>query len=221
MRAFAIGSVVLVTALSSTGVASMASAQQATRNTPEGIVCAMTGSCGDAQADANGRVAVGDERAFSLARPNATSTERAPTRATPTATRRTATASRPAARRAVAAAPKVRPGGGIDMQVSFKLGSAEMTPQAKAEARAFAQAMAAPQMATMRFAIEGHTDASGMRDRNMELSQRRADAVADYLATQGVDRSRLTTKGYGPDRPIRGLPASAGANRRVEFVKAA
>jgi len=219
MRAFATGSAVLVLALSSTGVASAASAQQATRNTPEGIVCAMTGSCGDAQADANGRVAVGDERAFSLARPNATSTERAPTRATPTATRRTA--SRAPARRAVAAAPTVRPGGGIDMQVSFKLGSAEMTPQARAEARAFAQAMAAPQMANMRFAIEGHTDSSGMRDRNLELSQKRAEAVADYLAAQGVDRSRLTTKGYGPDRPIRGLPASAGANRRVEFVKAA
>lgn len=215
MRAFAIGSAVLATMLSST-----APAQQATRNTPEGIVCAMTGSCGDTSADASGRVAVGDERAFSLARPNATTTERAPTRAAPSTTARR-TASRPAARRAVAAAPTVRPGGGIDMQVSFKLGSAEMTPQARAEARAFAQAMAAPQMANMRFAIEGHTDSSGARDRNLELSQKRADAVADYLASQGVDRSRLTTKGFGPDRPIRGLPASAGANRRVEFVKAA
>lgn len=114
----------------------------------------------------------------------------------------------------------MRPGGGIDMLVTFPRGSADLTPQARAEARSFAQAMAAPQMASMRFVIEGHTDSRGNYDTNVALSQHRADAVADYLATQGVDRSRLTTKGYGPDRPLRGTAASAPSNRRVEFVKA-
>jgi len=201
------------------GLAGQAQAQSA-RNTPEGIVCAMTGDCGGgAAADANGRVAVGDERAFSLARPNGTTTA-APTRSAQPAPRR-AVAARPApARRQVAAAPRVRPGGGIDMLVTFRVNSAEMTPQARAEARAFAQAMAAPQMANMRFAIEGHTDSTGKRDRNLTLSQARADAVTDYLVSQGVDRSRLTPKGYGPDRPVQGMAASAPANRRVEFVKA-
>ncbi len=74
-------------------------------------------------------------------------------------------------------------------------------------------------MAGMRFAIEGHTDATGEHDRNMALSQARAQSVVDYLVTRGVDSGRLTAKGYGPDRPIAGARATAPANRRVEFVK--
>jgi outer membrane protein OmpA-like peptidoglycan-associated protein len=195
------------------GLSAAASAQTA-KNTPEGIICAMTGSC-DAPAADGERVQVGNEKAFSLSRPATTSNT--PTRAANTApTRPRAVAATP--RRAVAA-PKVRPGGGIDMLVTFPLGSAQMTPRAQAEARAFAQAMAAPQMAGMRFAIEGHTDASGARDKNMALSQARAQSVVDYLGSQGVDPGRLTAKGYGPDRPLRGTRATAPANRRVEFVK--
>ncbi len=195
------------------GLSAAASAQTAT-NTPEGIICAMTGSC-DAPAADGERVPVGNEKAFSLSRSATTATT--PTRAASTApTRARAVAATP--RRAVAA-PRVRPGGGIDMLVTFPLGSAQMTPRAQTEARAFAQAMSAPQMAGMRFAIEGHTDASGARDKNMALSQARAQSVVDYLVSQGVDTGRLTAKGYGPDRPIRGTRATAPANRRVEFVK--
>jgi OOP family OmpA-OmpF porin len=185
-------------------------AQQA-QNTPESIVCAMTGSC-DAPASDGDRVPVGNEKAFKLGRvgpapaPNAAPPARA---AAPVRT----------ARRVAPA--KVRPGGGVDMLVTFRLGSAEMTPQAQAEARAFAQAMSAPAMAGMRFAIEGHTDATGTRDKNMALSQARAQSVMDYLVGQGVDASRLTAKGYGPDKPLRGTRPTAPANRRVEFVKEA
>lgn len=195
------------------GLSAAASAQTA-KNTPEGIICAMTGSC-DAPAADGDRVQVGNEKAFSLSRP-ATPAASTPNRtaATPPARMR----SMAAVRRPVAPA-RVRPGGGIDMQVTFPLGSAQMTPRAQAEARAFAQAMSAPQMAGMRFAIEGHTDAVGARDKNMALSQARAQSVVDYLVAQGVDTGRLTAKGYGPDRPLRGTRATAPANRRVEFVK--
>jgi outer membrane protein OmpA-like peptidoglycan-associated protein len=72
-----------------------------------------------------------------------------------------------------------------------------------------------------RYAIEvaGHTDNQGERERNMQLSQRRADAVANYLAEQGVDRARLTAHGYGPDRPSgdNTTPAGQAQNRRIEF----
>jgi outer membrane protein OmpA-like peptidoglycan-associated protein len=53
----------------------------------------------------------------------------------------------------------------------------------------------------------------------MQLSQRRADAVANYLAEQGVDRARLTAHGYGPDRPSgdNTTPAGQAQNRRIEF----
>jgi outer membrane protein OmpA-like peptidoglycan-associated protein len=196
------------------GLSTAAVAQ--TKNTPEGIICAMTGSC-DAPAPDGDRVQVGNEKAFSLSRPAAS----AGTPATTTSNRATAparTRSMAAVRRPVAPA-RVRPGGGIDMQVTFPMGSAQMTPKAQAEARAFAQALSAPQMAGMRFAIEGHTDAVGARDKNMALSQARAQSVVDYLGSQGVDTSRLTAKGYGPDRPLRGTRATAPANRRVEFVK--
>ena len=196
---------------------------QTAKNTPEGIICAMTGSCDAPSADGE-RVPVGNEKAFSLARPSAPAPNAAPPAraAAVSMVRPRARGPAPArasSRFALAGAPTVTPGGGLDMLVTFRLGSAEMTPQARAEARAFAQAMAAPQMAGMRFAIEGHTDASGAHDKNMALSQARAQSVVDYLVAQGVDSSRLSAKGYGPDRPLRGTRATAPANRRVEFVK--
>ncbi len=72
-----------------------------------------------------------------------------------------------------------------------------------------------------RYAIEvaGHTDNQGERAMNMQLSQRRADAVANYLAAQGVDRARLIARGYGPDRPRseNATPQGQAQNRRIEF----
>lgn len=73
-----------------------------------------------------------------------------------------------------------------------------------------------------RFTIEaaGHTDNQGGRFLNMELSQRRAEAVVSYLASQGVARDRLRAVGYGPDRPRapNATPAGQAANRRIEFT---
>lgn len=210
----------MVLMLAGVGLSLSASAQaQSARNTPEGIICAMTGSCDAPQADGQ-RIPLGDEKAFSLARPSAAAPAATPpSRSAAPASRARAVASSRSVRRVIA--PKVRPGGGLDMLVNFPLGSSTMTPQAQAEARAFARAMAAPQMAGLHFAIEGHTDASGDRGTNMALSQARAQSVVDYLVSQGVDPSRLTAKGFGPDRPIPGTRPSAPANRRVEFVKQA
>ncbi len=66
--------------------------------------------------------------------------------------------------------------------------------------------------------IEGHTDSRGSRSYNISLSQRRADAVKSYLVNNhGVDASRLSSAGYGPDRPVADNATSAGRreNRRV------
>ncbi|GFO59636.1 membrane protein [Geomonas silvestris] len=69
--------------------------------------------------------------------------------------------------------------------------------------------------------IEGHTDNVGDADYNLKLSQRRAEAVVNYLVDNyGIDRSRLTAKGYGLTRPVADNATDAGRqkNRRVEAV---
>lgn len=71
----------------------------------------------------------------------------------------------------------------------------------------------------MRLAIEGHTDAVGGEAANRKLSQRRADAVRDYLVAKGVAASRLETAGFGPTRPVasNGTARGRALNRRTEF----
>jgi outer membrane protein OmpA-like peptidoglycan-associated protein len=66
--------------------------------------------------------------------------------------------------------------------------------------------------------IVGFTDSTGSRQHNMDLSQRRAQSVANYLTAQGVDGSRLSTRGAGPDQPIASNATADGRaqNRRVE-----
>ena len=95
-----------------------------------------------------------------------------------------------------------------------------MTEQAKANAQQFVVALASPKLAIMRFAIEGHTDAVGNRAYNLDLSQRRAQSVVDYLASKGADRSRFTVRGYGFDKPLNMKNPRSGINRRVEVAKA-
>ena len=68
--------------------------------------------------------------------------------------------------------------------------------------------------------IEGHTDNQGVRRENLKLSQARADAVRAYLQNRGIAADRLTSVGYGPDKPVvsNRTPAGRERNRRVEFV---
>lgn len=70
-----------------------------------------------------------------------------------------------------------------------------------------------------RWIIEGHTDSDGSRDHNMDLSQRRAEAVRQYLINHGIDAGRLSSKGFGPDVPIAPNTTAKGKakNRRIEF----
>ncbi len=69
--------------------------------------------------------------------------------------------------------------------------------------------------------VEGHTDSRGRREHNMDLSQRRAQAVVTYLVDRGdVAAERLTAQGFGPDRPQvenATTPEQHAENRRVEF----
>ena len=68
--------------------------------------------------------------------------------------------------------------------------------------------------------IEGHTDSTAPDAYNLALSQRRANAVEDFLITQGVEPTRISAVGYGEQLPIATNDTAAGrqANRRVEIV---
>jgi outer membrane protein OmpA-like peptidoglycan-associated protein len=68
--------------------------------------------------------------------------------------------------------------------------------------------------------IEGHTDITGSREHNMDLSERRAKAVSEYLESLGVASKRVTTEGYGPDQPVGDNNSDYGRqqNRRVEVA---
>ena len=70
-----------------------------------------------------------------------------------------------------------------------------------------------------RFRIEGHTDSTGKKAKNIELSQNRADAVKIYLIQGGIASERLESKGYGPEKPIASNKNKKGRalNRRVEI----
>ena len=67
--------------------------------------------------------------------------------------------------------------------------------------------------------VGGHTDNVGPNATNLDVSRRRAAAVLAYLVGRGVEASRLTSNGYGPDVPVAKNDTEAGraANRRVQF----
>jgi outer membrane protein OmpA-like peptidoglycan-associated protein len=72
----------------------------------------------------------------------------------------------------------------------------------------------------LNLAIEGHTDTTGSAEFNMKLSQQRADAVREFLISQGLSPDIITAKGMGQDNPIADNSTAAGRklNRRVEII---
>ena len=73
---------------------------------------------------------------------------------------------------------------------------------------------------TIRISVEGHTDSVGSDASNQSLSEKRADAVRDFLVNAGVPSDRITAAGKGEAEPIATNKTTAGRqqNRRVELV---
>jgi outer membrane protein OmpA-like peptidoglycan-associated protein len=120
--------------------------------------------------------------------------------------------------RGLASAVPVR-AGAADVRVQFANGSDKLDNAGKQDVRAFASALQSSTLASSSFVVEGHTNSTGTRSMNMDLSQRRAQAVLDYLVQLGVSPSRLQAKGFGFDKP-RVANAADPLNRRVEVVRA-
>jgi len=73
---------------------------------------------------------------------------------------------------------------------------------------------------TVEIELAGHTDNQGDFDQNVLLSKQRVDLVKDYLVKNGIAAKRITTRGYGPTRPIasNNSEATRQLNRRVEML---
>jgi peptidoglycan-associated lipoprotein len=104
-------------------------------------------------------------------------------------------------------------------RVFFDYDSAELRPDAQATLQEIGAWLVGHPGATV--TIEGHCDERGTREYNLALGERRAQAVANYLAAAGVDLSRMQTVSYGKERPaIEGSDDSAWTqNRRAVFVQ--
>jgi OmpA-OmpF porin, OOP family len=101
--------------------------------------------------------------------------------------------------------------------VNFATGSATLLPAAGDTLRTVAEAMKANPK--IQVEVGGHTDSVGSESANQRLSERRADSVRDFLVREGVDASRLTTRGYGESTPVDTNDTADGRsnNRRVAF----
>lgn len=105
----------------------------------------------------------------------------------------------------------------VDLDVRFAIGAADLTAEAVAQIDILAEALQSDALARQRVMIAGHTDATGAAITNLALSQRRANAVRDYLTeVHGIEIGRLVTVGFGEEHLKDPLQPNSGVNRRVE-----
>jgi outer membrane protein OmpA-like peptidoglycan-associated protein len=102
-------------------------------------------------------------------------------------------------------------------EVLFKTGKWDLKPTAMAKLDQIASALKGKEQPIL---VQGYTDNVGSLDMNMDLSQRRATAVRDYLASKGIPQDLITGEGKGPADPVSDNTSVEGRaqNRRVELV---
>lgn len=102
--------------------------------------------------------------------------------------------------------------------VTFATDSAQISPAFQGTLDQVATTIA--EYRDTRVQVAGHTDSTGSESYNQQLSQRRAQAVADYLASRGVATTRIATIGYGETQPVASNETAEGRqrNRRVEII---
>ena len=106
-------------------------------------------------------------------------------------------------------------------RVLFEVDQHTLSPQARTVLDAQAQWLV--NNPEYRARIEGHADEQGTREYNFRLSERRATSAYEYLVSRGVSPTRLSTVGYGKERPIEACSAEAcySQNRRAVTVVSA
>jgi outer membrane protein OmpA-like peptidoglycan-associated protein len=109
---------------------------------------------------------------------------------------------------------------GVNLDVRFATASDKLTKADQTLLDTLAKALKTSDLAKDRFAVAGHTDATGDDRINQELSCARALAVKRYLSGKGVTLARLSAYGFGSTRPLEAGQSDSSANRRVEIRKA-
>ncbi len=106
----------------------------------------------------------------------------------------------------------------LDLVVQFDFDSARLQAVSKPLLQNLAEAMATPRLTGTRFLVQGHTDAKGTAAYNEALSARRAQAVAEFLQSKGIQAERLQTEGKGFSELLLKDQPEAPENRRVRIV---
>jgi outer membrane protein OmpA-like peptidoglycan-associated protein len=122
---------------------------------------------------------------------------------------------------AAALAIKEEPRGTVILlpgSILFASNKAELLPTAQAKLDAVAEAL--KNQDDRKMVVEGHTDSQGTEPSNLDLGQRRAQSVRDYLVSKGVKSESISASGIGQGRPIADnkSPEGRANNRRVEIV---
>jgi outer membrane protein OmpA-like peptidoglycan-associated protein len=116
-------------------------------------------------------------------------------------------------------APAAPSGWISDLLVTFPFDSAEITPAARQTLDVLGQALTDGRLSTDRFEVAGHTDGVGDVGYNATLSERRAQAVVNYLSEHfGIARDRLLGRGYGETFLADPEDPADPQNRRVEIM---
>lgn len=108
----------------------------------------------------------------------------------------------------------------LSAQALFDFDKATLRPEGREALRSFAGQLTAADATYTSVLVEGHTCSIGPADYNQGLSERRAQAVAEYLVSQGIRPDAIRQVGYGETRPIADNATRAGReqNRRVEIT---
>jgi outer membrane protein OmpA-like peptidoglycan-associated protein len=103
--------------------------------------------------------------------------------------------------------------------VLFASAKSELLPAAQLKLNEVADALIKEDPLS-KIVVEGHTDSQGGESYNQDLSQRRGQAVRDYLVSRGIASDRITAQGFGPSRSVADnkSPEGRANNRRVEIV---
>lgn len=107
----------------------------------------------------------------------------------------------------------------ITYGITFDVGKSTIKPESMGEINRIVQLLT--ENPTLKFSVEGHTDATGNATSNQTLSEARSKAIVDKLVELGIAADRLTSVGKGQNSPIADNSTDEGRakNRRVEFVK--